>query len=447
MNWLRERFEQNPKQPFINGLSYEQIYKKVLRLARKIASITKEEKRVALKAENSLEAAIFIFALLLLKKEIFLVNISLTQKEIVKQTEKLGIRVIFSSDKDYLAFEEIYKLQEEELSFDWEFEADEIAVIMNTSATSGEFKSVPICWRQIEAHVKASAKVLDVSGEDNWLIILPMFHISGLSILFRSLYNGTQVTILNKFNEAEVLSLISSNKVNMISMVPTMLKNMVEKIEASNLRVVLLGGEFIPDNLINKCLERRLPVYKTYGMTENISQITTFSILEFPQKINSVGKPLTGVQIKIGNKDKHGAGEIMIKSPMLMKGYLQREKIQNYFGTGDIGYLDGEGFLYVLNRRKDMIISGGENIYPKEIEDLLYKLPQVKECAVVGKEDEKWGQVPVLYIVTALKEEKLLDYLKLNLAKYKIPKSIFYRESLPKNASGKILRKLLQEGL
>lgn len=194
-------------------------------------------------------------------------------------------------------------------------------------------------------------------------------------------------------------------------------------------------------------MEIGLPVYKTYGMTETFSQSTTFNILEFPEKIDSVGKPLPGVKIFIKKPDKDGIGEIWLKSPMLINGYMGRKVITGYFNTKDIGYLDEEGFLYILNRRKDIIISGGENIYPKEIEDLLYQMQGINECAVVGQEDERWGYIPVLYIVSELPEEIVRNYLEGKLARYKVPKKILYRKELPKNASGKIVRKLLQEKL
>jgi len=325
----------------------------------------------------------------------------------------------------------------------WNPSDETVFCIINTSATTGKFKSVPVRWSQIEAHVKASAKVLGVEEEDNWLVVLPMFHVSGLSIILRTLYNGTRATIREKFSEQVVLDALETKEVTMVSLVPTVLQRIVERIQSPTLRAILLGGEFIPMPLLQECVQRDLPVYKTYGMSETFAQSTTFSIREYPNKLASVGYPLEGVTIEIRNPDEQGVGEVWLSSPMLMKGYLNKEPIQGAFNTDDIGYVDDDGFLYLLNRRKDIIISGGENIYPKEIEDVLYGMDGILECAVIPVSDPKWGQVPVLCVVTNCSEEDISQYLLSRLAKYKVPKRIVYYDALPKNSVGKILRQTL----
>ena len=325
----------------------------------------------------------------------------------------------------------------------WNPSDETVFCIINTSATTGKFKSVPIRWSQIEAHVKASAKVLGVEETDNWLVVLPMFHVSGLSIILRTLYNGTRATIREKFSEQVVLEALEIEDVTMVSLVPTVLQRIVERIHTPTLRAILLGGEFIPMPLLQECVQRDLPVYKTYGMSETFAQSTTFSIQDYPNKLASVGYPLEGVTIDIRHPDEEGVGEVWLSSPMLMKGYLNKEPIQGAFNTDDIGYVDDDGFLYLLNRRKDIIISGGENIYPKEIEDVLYGMDGILECAVIPVSDPKWGQVPVLCVVTNCSEEDILQYLLSRLAKYKVPKRIVYYDALPKNSMGKILRQTL----
>lgn len=327
-----------------------------------------------------------------------------------------------------------------ENNLDWNPSNEKVFCIINTSATTGKFKSVPVRWSQIESHVKASAKVLGVEEDDNWLVVLPMFHVSGLSIILRTLYNGTRATIREKFSEQVVLEALKTDEVTMVSLVPTVLQRIVERIQAPTLRAILLGGEFIPMPLLQECAQRNLPVYKTYGMSETFAQSTTFSIKEYPNKLASVGYPLQGVTIEIRNPDEEGVGEVWLSSPMLMKGYLNKEPIKGAFNTDDIGYVDKNGFLYLLNRRKDIIISGGENIYPKEIEDVLYEMNGINECAVIPITDSKWGQVPVLCVVTNRSEEDISQYLLSRLAKYKVPKRMIYFDALPKNSMGKILR-------
>ncbi len=330
-----------------------------------------------------------------------------------------------------------------ESNLDWNPSNDKVFCIINTSATTGKFKSVPVRWSQIEAHVKASAKVLGVEEDDNWLVVLPMFHVSGLSIILRTLYNGTRATIREKFSEQVVLDALENEEVTMVSLVPTVLQRIVDAIKAPKLRAILLGGEFIPMPLLQECVQRNLPVYKTYGMSETFAQSTTFSVRDYPHKLASVGYPLDGVTIEIQNPDEEGVGEVWISSPMLMKGYLNKEPITGAFNTDDIGYVDDDGFLYLLNRRKDIIISGGENIYPKEIEDVLYGMDGILECAVIPVSDPKWGQVPVLCVVTSRTKQEIIEYLQCRLAKYKVPKRIVYYDILPKNSMGKILRQEL----
>ena len=330
-----------------------------------------------------------------------------------------------------------------ENSLEWNSSDDKVFCIINTSATTGKFKSVPVRWSQIEAHVKASARVLGVEEDDNWLVVLPMFHVSGLSIILRTLYNGTRATIRKKFSEQVVLDALENEEVTMVSLVPTVLQRIVDSIKSPKLRAILLGGEFIPMPLLQECVERNLPVYKTYGMSETFAQSTTFSVRDYPHKLASVGYPLDGVTIEIRNPDEEGVGEVWLSSPMLMQGYLNKEPISGIFNTDDIGYVDDDGFLYLLNRRKDIIISGGENIYPKEIEDVLYGMDGILECAVIPVPDSKWGQVPVLCVVTSHREQEIIEYLQCRLAKYKVPKQIIYYDMLPKNSMGKILRQKL----
>ncbi len=445
MNWLKKLNFEKPNKKFINHLTFSEVYEKVEDLAGKLSSYVKSEGRVAIYSGNSVDMALFFLALICSGKEVLMLNAHLTTEEIEKQLKVLNIQVVFSCDESFIPFNEVYQNKKENIKLVEEFDEEKIAVIMNTSATTGEFKSVPVRWRQFYSHAKASQKSLGVTDEDNWLVILPMYHISGLAILIRSLYNGTQITILEKFDEDQVIKLIESNTINMISIVPTMLNRIINWIGKHNLRVVLVGGEFIPKALVEKSISKNIPIYKTYGMTETTSQSTTFPVLEHPEKIDSVGLPIEGVEIHIQDPDEKGIGEVLVKSPMLMDGYIGKESINGYFNTEDLGFIDENGFLYILDRRQNLIISGGENIYPKEIENVLYAHPQIIECAVVGKKDEKWGQVPVLYVVSSLNEEAILGYLSERLAKYKLPKKIIYLDKLPKNASGKVLKKNLIE--
>lgn len=458
MEWLRYGTEHYPNRICINEYTYKAIYGGVLHVASELLPL--ESSRVAILSDNSVAMAIYILAAMLAHKEVLLLNVHLKPNEIENQLKQLGVTtVLHSQDRrnqlpdsmcviEFEPLETILADRVLEDTFDWTFNDTDIAAIMNTSATTGQFKSVPLRWGQIRAHVQASQEVLGKTAKDNWLMVLPLFHVSGLSILMRSLYNGTAVTILPKYDEIKVLELIESEKINIMSLVPTILTQLEPKITHHTLRVILLGGEFIPMALIDACEKKSLPIYKTYGMTETFSQSVTFAVLDYPHKRDSVGRPLPGMQIRIDNPDADGVGEIHLTGPMVMTGYIGKEPIDGDLNTDDIGYVDEDGFVYILNRRKDLIISGGENIYPKELEDLVYTLPAVKECAVVPVSDHKWGQVPALFMAfhdgESMTSDEILSFMTNSLAKYKIPKYVKILPALPRNGTGKIVRNELR---
>ena len=458
MDWLRYGAEHYPNRICINEYTYNDIYRGVVHVARKLEPL--QASRIAILSDNSVMMAIYVLATMLVHKELLLLNVHLKPKEIENQLAQLDVTTVLNSVErreqlpnsiSTIVFESLERIlsdEEVEDTFDWTFEDRDIAAIMNTSATTGQFKSVPLRWGQIRAHVQASKEVLGKTEQDNWLMVLPLFHVSGLSILMRSLYNGTAVTILPKYDESQVLKLIESENINMMSLVPTILTQLEPSITHHKLRVILLGGEFIPMALIDACEKKSLPIYKTYGMTETFSQSVTFSVLDYPHKRDSVGKPLPGMQVRIDKPDVDGVGEIHLTGPMVMTGYIDKEPIDGDLNTDDIGYVDEDGFVYILNRRKDLIISGGENIYPKELEDLVYTLPSVKECAVVPVPDPKWGQVPALFVAfhdgESMTADAILSFMTKSLAKYKVPKYVKILPALPRNGTGKIVRNELR---
>ena len=459
MEWLRYGKQYYPNRICMNNYTYQDIYSAVVNVATRLQTLS--HTRIAIVSDNSVTMAVYLLAAMLVRKEVLLLNVHLTAREIENQLCQLHITTVLHSAKRRtqvpasviaIEFESVEAMLHDiaEDTFDWTFADNDIAAIMNTSATTGQFKSVPLRWSQIKSHVQASQEVLGRSEQDNWLMVLPLFHVSGLSILMRSLYNGTAMTIMESYDEEQVLQCIHDGRINMMSLVPTILKNLEPRITHHQLRVILLGGEFIPRPLVDACVEKQLPIYKTYGMTETFSQSVTMPVLLNLNKLDSVGKPLPGMTVHIVNPDVAGVGEIHLNGPMVMRGYINREPIHGDFNTDDMGYVDEDGFLYILNRRTDLIISGGENIYPKEIEDTVYAMQGVKECAVIPVADTKWGQVPALFVafddIDALgTDSKMIvrDYISSKLAKYKVPKYITIMDALPRNGTGKIMRKSL----
>lgn len=463
MEWLRYGKQYYPNRICMNNYTYQDIYSVVVNVATRLQTLS--DTRIAIVSDNSVTMAVYLLAAMLVRKEVLLLNVHLTAREIEKQLCQLHITTVLHSAKrcgqvpksvtsmEFESMESMLHNGEKDI-FDWIVNDNDIAAIMNTSATTGQFKSVPLRWGQIKAHVQASQEVLGRSEQDNWLMVLPLFHVSGLSILMRSLYNGTAMTIMESYDEEQVLQCIHDGRINMMSLVPTILKNLEPRITHHQLRVILLGGEFIPRPLVDACVEKQLPIYKTYGMTETFSQSVTMPVLLNLNKLDSVGKPLPGMTVHIVNPDVDGVGEIHLNGPMVMRGYINREPIHGDFNTDDMGYVDEDGFLYILNRRTDLIISGGENIYPKEIEDTVYAMQGVKECAVIPVADTKWGQVPALFVafddIDALGADlKMIvrDYISSKLAKYKVPKYITIMDALPRNGTGKIMRKSLASHL
>lgn len=459
MEWLRYGKQYYPNRICMNNYTYQDIYSAVVNVATRLQTLA--DTRIAIVSDNSVTMAVYLLAAMLVRKEVLLLNVHLTAGEIENQLCQLHITTVLHSAKrcgqvpksvtsmEFESMESMLHNGEKDI-FDWIVNDNDIAAIMNTSATTGQFKSVPLRWGQIKAHVQASQEVLGRTEQDNWLMVLPLFHVSGLSILMRSLYNGTTMIIMESYDEEQVLQYIHDGHINMMSLVPTILKKLEPRITHHQLRVILLGGEFIPRPLVDACVEKQLPIYKTYGMTETFSQSVTMPVLLNLNKLDSVGKPLPGMTVHIVNPDVDGVGEIHLNGPMVMRGYINREPIHGDFNTDDMGYVDEDGFLYILNRRTDLIISGGENIYPKEIEDTVYAMQGVKECAVIPVADTKWGQVPALFVafddIDALGTDlKMIvrDYISSKLAKYKVPKYITIMDALPRNGTGKIMRKSL----
>jgi O-succinylbenzoic acid--CoA ligase len=308
----------------------------------------------------------------------------------------------------------------------------------------------------------ASALNLGLRADDRWLACLPLFHVGGLAILLRSVIYGATAVLHPGFDPARVNAAIDDEAVTLVSVVANMLQRMLDdrgdRPYPASLRCVLLGGGPAPEPLLRRCAEAGVPVVQTYGLTETASQIVTLAPEDALRRLGSAGKPLFGAELRIVGEDgaecaAGKAGEIVVRGPSVTSGYLNRldetaAAIRDgWLHTGDLGYLDGDGYLFVLDRRDDLIVSGGENVYPAEIEAVLQSHPDVLEAGVYGVEDERWVRAPVA--VAVLREgatpdaESLLAYCRERLAAYKMPQRIEFTDSLPRNAAGKLLRNQL----
>jgi O-succinylbenzoic acid--CoA ligase len=224
---------------------------------------------------------------------------------------------------------------------------------------------------------------------------------------------------------------------------------------------MLLGGGPAPRPLLERCARLGVPVSQTYGLTETASQVATLPPQDALRKLGSAGLPLLPTEVRIERDDMPAGpgevGEIVVRGPSVTPGYLDRPDATarawrgGWFHTGDLGRLDEEGYLYVLDRRDDLIVSGGENVYPAEVEAVLLAHPAVADAGVVGVPHAEWGQVPVAVVQrragTAVTPEELIAHCAARLAKYKVPAAIHWQDALPRNAAGKLLRRVLRDGL
>jgi O-succinylbenzoic acid--CoA ligase len=336
--------------------------------------------------------------------------------------------------------------------------------LVYTSGTTGKPKAAVLTYGNHLWSAVSSALNLGLREDDRWLACLPLFHVGGLAILLRSAIYGTAAIVHEGFDPARVNAAIDRDGVTIVSVVANMLQRMLDergdRPYPASLRCVLLGGGPAPAPLLQRCSALGVPVVQTYGLTETASQVATLAPEDALRKLGSAGKPLFGTELRIEASDgavlpPGNEGEVVVRGPTVTPGYLNnpdataRAIRDGWLHTGDVGYLDEEGYLYILDRRDDLIVSGGENVYPAEIEAVLQSHPDVLEGGVYGVLDERWGQSPVAAVVlragAEVTPETLLAYCRERLAAYKAPSSIEFRAELPRNAAGKLVRRRLLE--
>lgn len=337
-----------------------------------------------------------------------------------------------------------------------------IAVILFTSGTSGKSKAVPLNYANLFAAFDAGNSIFNYLKDDSWYLNLPLYHIGGFSILARAILAGSSI-ILPESNELDSLkNNLDIVKPTLVSLVATQLKRICEHGIRPNkeLRAALIGGGFSDETILIQAANLGWNIYKVYGSTETSAFVTALTPKEIFQKLKSIGKPLKHVEIKIFDEQRHilpadGIGEIGINAPSIFRNYLDNKTdsdaafYNQFYLTGDFGFYDTDGFLYLENRRTDLIVSGGENISPIEIEQVISLFPNVDEVCVFGLPDKEWGEMVTAVIITKDKNEinfsELRVFLKEKLSSFKVPKKYFQLDSLPKSAIGKIKRSELKK--
>lgn len=484
-NWLKQRASLTPDRTAFETseqrISFLKLWDRVLGLTGKLTSLgIQKGDHVALLSENSLDLVCFFHALMALGAVGVPLNIRLSPEELAWETEDSEARWLICDDACQPLEPEIMK---ETRSFNWitmnhvkqqpqanitlqhSFHLDDPCTIIYTSGTTGRPKGVVLTYGNHWWSATGSALNLGLADTDKWLCCVPLFHVSGLSIIMKNIIYGMPVFLLKRFDPHAANRVICQNGVSMVSVVANMLRRMLDDLGTGRypaaFRCMLLGGGPAPLPLLQHSREKKIPVYQTYGLTETASQMVTLPPEFMFSKLGSAGKPLFQGEIRIVGEDretkKDEPGEILVRGMNVTLGYWNRPGAtakafsNGWLHTGDIGYLDSDGFLYVLDRRDDLIISGGENVYPAEVESVLLAFPGVEEAGVIGVKNQHWGEVPFAFIHLkpgcSVTEEALLAFCEKKLARYKLPVGICFTGLLPRNASRKLLRRKLADRL
>lgn len=476
-HWLTKQAHLSPHQTALEtahrSITFLELKEASESYAKKLAQLgVSAGTHVGILSPNEISMVIAIHALSYLQAVSVMLNTRLTEQELVYQIKDAKVDVVLTSDRlkadvqqmDFpvltRTFSAIEQLEEKEVPLQEEISLDDAFTIIYTSGTTGFPKGVVHTYGNHWWSAISSALNLGIHAHDKWLAPLPFFHVGGLSVLMKSVIYGMPVYVLERFDVNAVHDAIMNKGVTMVSVVTVMLQRLVALLDKERypdtFRCMLLGGGPAPRSLLEQAKEKQIPVFQSYGMTETSSQIVTLTPRDALKKIGSAGKPLFPAQLHIHDSDARGVGEIYVKGPMVSGGYYANESAtrktftDGWLKTGDLGYVDEDGFLYVVDRRKDLIISGGENIYPSEIENVLSDMDCIREVGVVGKQDDTWGRVPVAFVVAngeRCSEDKVQAYAEKYLAKYKIPKQIIFVDQLPRNASNKLVRHRLEQWL
>lgn len=472
-NWILQRANLTPNRVGLtfegNEWTFEEIRNISVLRAQQLYSLGIEKgNRIAILGENDERLIFMMYGCMHLQCEMVMLNRKLAKNELAYQIKDAEVTTVLVNDDDihllppnvnYILFSTVENGWNKPVEISPEWSLQQTISIMYTSGTTGFPKGVRQTVENHQSNALASVLNIGLSENDVWLCAVPIFHISGFSILVRSLLYGNEVKLYRKFDSEKAVEDIASGRVTHMSLVAVMLERILQGFEEKGLqaspkfKLVLAGGGPFPKDYLIRSQKCGMKVCQTYGMTETSSQTATLSNEDSLRKLGSAGKPLFFNQIKIlGAESPFQEGEICIRGPHVTPGYVGRFENKpstedGWLHTGDIGYLDDEGYLYVVDRRSDLIISGGENVYPAEVENVLMGHPAIQEAGVCGVNDETWGQVPIAFVVLKqeVSKEEIVDYCLKNLAKYKVPKDVYFVDTLPRNASNKLMRRKLIE--
>lgn len=490
IDWLKKWAQYSPQKPALtwgeNSKTYN--YKEFFDLSCFGAQVLKNKNiqknsRVLLLSTNEAFTFVLFFALSRLGATLVPINFRLTESEIQYLIE--------DSNPDLIIYEETFlntiknishvvpmmKLvgensfqslteAEKESYINFESQTESTALIIYTSGTTGFPKGAMISHRALFWNSINTTLRLNVSENDAAVIFLPLFHTGGWNVLTTPFFHrGAHIILTKKFDAEQVMVLSEKHKCTLLFGVPTTMAMMsahqsFSKINLKSVRYAIVGGEPMPIPEIEKWHSKNIPIRQGYGLTEFGPNVFSLNESDSIRKMGSIGFPNFYVEVSIRDDQNKVCGvdeigELWLKGPMAMSGYWNKPEAtektfhEDWLKTGDLVRCDSEGYFYVVGRKKEMYKSGGENVYPAEIEKVLMQYPGIREAAVIGVKDPQWGEVGHAFISliseTLFNENDLRDYLKTKLAKFKNPKFVTVLKDLPKGDSGKILKRKLLE--
>jgi O-succinylbenzoic acid--CoA ligase len=437
-NWLAQRAQTCPDRPAViadgRTLDFAELESEAVATARRLAAKgVRRDSLVALTMPAGVEYAVALHALMKLGAVICPLDSRLGPEELDRAMAGERPALTIASPEDLEG-------PEADMPLLGVHDLDTTCTRILTSGTAGSPRPIPLTYGNHLWSAVGSAFNLGVDPGDRWLCCAPVSHVSGLTILFRSAIYGTTAVVHDGFDVDRVAESLERDGITIVSLVTTMLTRLLDAGAAiERPRAILVGGGPVPDEVLSEALGLGATVVQTYGLTEACSQVTTLSPSEAELKRGSAGRPLLTTHVRIDGD------EILVQGPTVAPGAADQD---GWLHTGDCGRIDAEGFLWVEGRRDDMIVTGGENVAPEEVEEVLGAHPDVAEAAVIGRPDPDWQNAVVAVVVavngTMPDPEELRSWCSSRLAAFKVPKRIELVDQLPRTGSGKLQRAALR---
>jgi O-succinylbenzoic acid--CoA ligase len=437
-NWLAQRSQSCPDRTALIAdgslVTYAELEAEATWVARRLAAYgVRRGSTAALTMEPRREQVVLTHALMKVGATLLPLSpqLSAEERKAVVEAEEPTVDL---SDPGQLT------QTEADLPLLGEHDMDDIACRVLTSGSSGTARPVGLSYGNFLWSAVGSAFNIGVDPHDRWLCCLPLSHIAGLGIVMRSVIYGTTVVLQDGFEVDRVAAALADDEITVLSLVTTTLTRLLEAgADLSGPRAILVGGGPVPEEPLEEAIGRGATVVQTYGLTEACSQVTTLTPADARRKLGSAGRPLLTTHLRIQD------GEILVQGPTVAPGSADAD---GWLHTGDLGRIDEEGFLYVEDRIDDVIVSGGENVVPAEVEQVLLRHPDVADAAVVGREDPEWQQAVTAIVVLEDGSNATPDELRRHcaeaLAAFKVPKRVELAAALPRTPSGKLMRRALR---